>query len=253
MTFDRDNPTSWASRELHDKPLGFSVRAFQKKIDKILGLTENGLPVCRLVWAPDISKTYSKFYCNWTAMGFGTETELRAKYRYATIKIPGTADLFIDIPPPRWIIEEHNSYGQAAESWEAARWNKAGKEVRPPCPLEGYYSELFTISDHDDECCAKNKSVVCWGRYRLPAQQDLDRLQMAKNLRDKDAFINPNAPLSAETLALINLQSQGTRDRNEALKDQKITEFIEENALELIEKFTGQKNTKFSKEKGISV
>lgn len=238
--FNRDDPTTWATTELHQQPLGFNVSAFQKKIDKILGLTENGMPVARLVWAPDIQNTYSKFYCEWDGL-FGTATELRAKYRYATLKIPGTLDTYIDIPPPRWIIEEHNSHGQMSASWEQARWNKAGKEVRPPMPLEGYYSELFTIADHNETCCEEAEKMVCWGKYRLPAQEDLDRLQMAKTLRDRDAFVDPTTPLSDETLALIKLDTRNRLEKHNADKDALIDEFIDEHAPALIEKFTGQK------------
>lgn len=235
--FDVNEPRSWANVSVHTPP-EFDIAKFQKQINKILGLTENGLPVCRLVWAADIKKTYIKKYCKWEGL-LGVETELHAKYRFARIKIPNTTDTYIDIPPPRWIIEEHNSYGQGAASSEKARWDKFGKELIPPPALEGYYSELFTIAEHTETCC--NDKLVCWGTYRLPSQKDLNRLQRAKNLRDKDMFIDPTRPLSPDTLALIGRDTENKIQHHQELKDAQLAEFVDEHAAELIEKFTGQK------------
>lgn len=248
MTYDKNSETTWACREVHTPPV-FDVKAFQSRINKILPPTPEGYPVVRLVWGASIKDTYEPYYCNWSMItGHGTETELRAKYRYATIKIPNTTDTFIDVPVPRWILEERNSFGQQGASFEAARFNKEGKEVRPPMPKEGYYTELATIAWHDGDCCAESEKtkVVCWGKYREPSQSDLDRLRRAVYLREQDAYIDPDKPLSAETLALIGLQTADKIQKKQEDADKALDGFIDEYAKE----YFGKKPKEFSLIKG---
>lgn len=250
VIFDKDKPDSWASPELYSSP-DFDLVGYQKKIDDIMGLSATNLPIVRLVWAADRKKCYSKFYVEWDAAGFGIKTELRAKYLYASIKIPGTADI-IDIPPPRWIFEQFHHPGQYLASWEAARFVD-GKEQRPAPPPNGYYSDLHVIATHKhDECCAdaKEKKVICWGRYRAPDEKDLDMLRAAKKARDADPFIDPSKPLDEKAQARIEEEVAVKKEEFEAARDAKLKDFVDEHAVELLEAcgvpVSGRARTSFS-------
>lgn len=248
---DYNNPSTWADPKLHASP-SFDVETFQKKIDDIFGLSETGLPIVRLVWAPDIQRCYHKFYTSWIGLQ-GAGSELRARYKYSTVQIPGTPDI-IDIPPPRWMLEEFNHPGQANASWEAARWAKDGRELRPPPPAEGHFTHLITIALHNKKkCCkfAKRDKVVCWGRYRQPDEKDLETLRMAKARRDADIAIDVTKPLTERDQTRIALETSSKIAEQEAATQKKIKEFVDENALELIGLVVpgariSEKNKKFS-------
>lgn len=248
---DYNNPVTWATVDLYKEPDGFNAQEFQEKINKIFGLTDSGLPLVRLVWAPDRQKCYSKFYTKWAASGFGIETELRAKYRWATIQIPNSADE-IDIPPPRWIIEDYEHPARYMASWEQTRFDPQGRERRPAPPPWGYYCHLYTIAKHNETCCAtaKKSHVVCWGEYREPDERDIAELRRAKHLRDKDVEIPLDQPLSEETLALLKQNTVNEQKRLKAAKEERIREIVDENALEMIAAVTGadlsDKTAKFS-------
>lgn len=248
MTLDLNKPDTWADSAIHSPP-AIHLK-FQARIDKIFGLAENAMPIVRLVWAPDIQQCYSKFYTSWNEFKQGVDTELRAKYKYATVAIPGSPDI-IDIPPPRWILEQREEPGQYAQAWEAARYDNEGRERRPPPPTTGYYSHLMTIATHDSVCCKNTpKQVVCWGKYREPDTKDLEILKRAKYLRDQDKEIDVHKPLTVETLAAVGKKTRDEQVEREMKIAEKTAEFVEDNALELIQMFTGQrlseKTKKFS-------
>lgn len=239
--FDFDKPETWADRQIYSYP-DFDVTGFQVRLNDIFGLSETNLPIVRLVWPGDIKKCYSKFYVSWNGL-WGNKSELRAKYLYASIKIPGTPDI-IDIPPARWILEQYNHPGQYMASWEATRFDKkTGRELRPAPPPNGYYSHLWTIARHDEQCCkaASENMKVCWGSYRLPDDHDLEMLKSAKQARDRDRKIDPTKPLDEKTLEQIKRETEERIAKTDAIVEQHLKEFIDENALEMIEFFTGVK------------
>lgn len=240
-SLDFDKPESWGNPLIYSYP-DFDVAGFQKKLDDLFGKSDTGLPIVRLVWPGDIKKCYSKFYVAWNAAGFGIKSELRAKYRYASIQIPGTPDI-IDVPPPRWIIEQFEHPGQYMASWEAARFNKEGREIRPAPPPNGYYSHLFTIATHDDACCKKAKEdyKVCWGSYRFPDDKDIEMLACAKQRRDADREIDTTKPLDAATLAALDKETEDRIAANEEKNEKILREFVDENAYELLEYVLGRK------------
>ena len=256
MTFSLNNAATWGTKEVHQPPSSFNVAAFQAKLDKIFGLAPNGMPIVRLVWAGDIAKCYSRFYTEWTNAGFGTESELRAKYRYATIKIPGTTD-YIDIPPPRWIIEDREDASRYASIWQQTRWQN-GKEMRPPPPLDGYYCHLMTIAKHDASCCnqAKEDRVVCWGQYRKPDARDLAMLNKARQARDADVHIPLDRPLSEQTMELVGRDANNRALKRAEYADDQMKQMVDDNALELISQATGidlsDKTKKFSIPSGMT-
>lgn len=260
---DYNKPHTWINPALHTPPSEVDIAAFQRDINKIFPLTTEGFADVRLVWAPSIETCYSRRYSDWSKISnLGTASDLRARYKYAEIKLD-SGELF-DIPPPRWIVEERNSLGQVGESWEQTRFAKDGREMFPPLPAYGYYSELFKINSHDDQCCKSTpKELVCWGKYREPGKVDIDRLKRAKFLRDKDVEINLNAPLNDKVLASAAREANARIALKKLQIDERVKEFVDENALELIEHFTGiklsEKTKKFSipkhfkKENGIIV
>jgi hypothetical protein len=237
--FDFDKPETWASEEIYHYP-DFNKESFQGLLDDLFGLSETGLPNVRLVWPGDIKKCYSKFYTTWTSSGFGVDTELRAKYKYASIQIPGTSDT-IDIPPARWILEQFNHPGQYLASWEATRFDKEGREVRPAPPPHGYYSHLWTIARHNEQCCkeAIENKKVCWGNYRLPDDHDIKMLKEAKRARDADREIDTTKPLDDLTLKQIEREVVDLGEKNDKRNAALLDEFVDEHAYELIEYFIG--------------
>lgn len=262
MSFDLNKPGTWGRAAIHSPPT-FDAIKFQAQIDRIFGLAQNGYPIVRLVWPGDIKQCYSKFYTDWSSSGLGINSELRAKYKYATVMIPGTPDI-IDIPPPRWIIEQREEPGQYMAAWEAARFDNQGRERRPPPPTTGYYSHLMTVARHTSTCCKNTPAkMVCWGDYRAPDNKDIETLKQAKYLRDQDKEIDTTKPLPVETLDILGKETRDKQTKREMEIAAKTAEFVEEHAVELIALFTGQslseKTKKFSlptnykKENGIII
>lgn len=250
--FNNNKPDTWGCAEVYQPP-PFPVSAFQKKLDAIFPPTIKGQPRVRLVWAGDIQRCYSKFGAEWSKItGHATKWDLRAKYRYAELKIDGE---FLDVPPPRWILEQREEPGQYLQSWEAGRWNKDGQEVRPPAPLDGYYSHLWTIARHSETCCKDTpKGLVCWGKYREPDDRDIEVLKRAKYYRDKDEAFSLENPVPDKILASAAKTANEKALRKQTEADEELKEYIDDNALELIEMFTGikcsEKTKKFSIPKG---
>lgn len=239
-TFDPNTPDTWCSAEVYSPPPSFDAEGYQARLNKIAGLSENGHPIVRVVWAGDRKKCYSKFYVTWyeagPKKGLGLSSELRAKYKYASLLVPGTSDV-IDVPPPRWVFEQYEHPGQYMESWEQARFVE-GREVRPAPPPNGYYSWLMNIADHGDgSCCkeARKNKVVCWGTYRDPNEEDLEVIRKAIFLREKDRFIDTTKPLDETTLDILGKETTRIEEWKENLAKQEISDFVEENALELLE------------------
>jgi hypothetical protein len=257
MAIDFNDPVTWCSGDVYKAP-SFNARAYQRKLDKIAG-TRRGRPVVRLIWAGD-KNCFSKFYDDWDDHGLGIHSEIRAKYKYAVIRVPGTADSF-DVPPPRWIFEERHEPEQYAASWEQARWvyvtkgdgteDKRRVERRPPPPNE-YYDHLWTVAKHDDYCCqtAQMNKKVCWGLYRQPDERDLDVIRRAIQDRDKDAEQSPYEQLNEKSLAAADKDASDFVSKTKEERKQKTKEFVDDNALALISMFTGadlsDKTKKFS-------
>lgn len=209
-----DDPRNWGSPGIWHAPT-FNAAKFQKRLNRIVG-TSDGKPIVRLVWAWD-HRTRDFYFCDWDSFGRGTKAEFRYKYRFTTLNL-GDGDT-MDIPPPRWILEQRYEPGQYAPSWEAGRWMtktlgwdkklkadiKKRFELRPQAPPDGWYGFLRCISDHDaDELCctrARQRGGTCWGYYREPSRLDLDLVQDAVRRRNADPYKwSPHEPLPPEAL-----------------------------------------------------
>lgn len=204
-----DNPAKWGSAGIWHPPT-FNVQKFQKKLDRICG-TANGKPIVRLVWAWD-ARTKDFYYTKWDSFGRGTAAEFRFKYRFLTVPLGEGESM--DIPPPRWILEQRYEPGQYGPVWEQSRWqtrNVYGEErrfeLRPEAPPDGWYGFLHCIAIHepDQSCCLralKDRGATCWGIYREPSQVDLDLIAGAVQRRNADPQKwSPHQPLPPEAIA----------------------------------------------------
>jgi len=239
-SFDLNDPSTWACKQVYQSPI-YDVSKFQTLINNVIGLNEFNEPIVRLVWAGSLNDCYSKYYTEWDEFGHGTQGELRARYKYMSVLIPGTSDI-MDIPPPRWVLEEFHHPGQWLHAAAVTNF-KEGKEIRELPETTGYYDHLCTIASHTEACCAdaKDKKVVCWGKYRKPAQKDIDRLKRAIYYRNKDAKIDPTKPLDAIAMANIARETEQRKKRIEEMSDNEMRDFVDENAIPLLEAMTGRK------------
>jgi hypothetical protein len=118
-----NNPSRWADAGIWKAP-SFGAQQYQKKIDRIIGLSPSGHSIVKLVWAWDARKWEN---LEWDFAGQATAGEWRQKYRALTIDIGN--DDYVDIAPPRWILEERFEPEQIAQSWELTRYRM--KVVEP--------------------------------------------------------------------------------------------------------------------------
>lgn len=113
-----DDPAKFASAGIYKQP-DFDIPAYQKKIDAIVGLSPSGDSIVRLVWAWDAKKWENT---EWDSFGVAVAGEWRQKYRALSVDIGG--DDYVDISPPRWILEERFEPESIAQSWELTRYRK---------------------------------------------------------------------------------------------------------------------------------
>lgn len=113
-----NDKTRWAEAGIWKTPL-FDVKSYQKRIDQIVGLSPSGHSVVSLVWAWDAHRWENT---EWDAFGNATKGEWRQKYRALSVEIGG--DDYVDIAPPRWILEERFEPEAIAQSWELTRYQK---------------------------------------------------------------------------------------------------------------------------------
>lgn len=115
----------WADAGIFKPPL-FGIHLFQRRIDKIVGLGPSGHSIVRLSWAWDCRKWENTA---WDSFGNATGGEWRQKYRALTIDI-GNGD-YVDIAPPRWVLEERYEPQAIAQSWELTRYRRKVVESVP--------------------------------------------------------------------------------------------------------------------------
>ena len=243
MQIDYNDPATWGQKAIYQPP-SFPVADFQKKIDKICGTAPSGEPMVRLVWAAS-KECFTKFFNVWDSFGFGVFSELRAKYRYATIEINAVDK--IDVPPPRWMLEDRVDPVQYAATYEQTRWVWNQDEQRqveraPKIDLtKGYYAPLLTVARHG-VCCktAKANGVVCWGEYKQPTETELKILARAVERRDAAAKQqSPFEALSNETLEQADKEIGDAQAAIKADRRQKMSDAIDDNPLKFLSYFTG--------------
>lgn len=122
---DYNDQSHWADAGIF-KPPAFDVQAYQKRINKIVGLSPSGQPVVQLKWAWDCRKWENT---EWDDFGNAKAGEWRQKYRALTIEIGN--DDYVDISPPRFLLEERYEPEALAESWELTRYRLKVVEPMP--------------------------------------------------------------------------------------------------------------------------
>lgn len=219
---------------------GFAHADYQRKINKVMGVTPSGQSIVRLLWAWDCKK---RLPCRWDDFGNAVEWEDRQKYCALTLPVPDSDDT-TDISPPRWVLEERFEPGQYETAWEASRrlhdpvhcpkcQNRLVSiesesvscveiDIAGPAPRDGWYNALpyvGIVAEHDRKrrCCKRKwreDRQPCWGRYRVPDNRDLQALEKAIGLRQRDAEVNPHealSPAALEQARVWGLQEMSTR------------------------------------------
>src|SRR5262245_46095333 len=119
----------WADAGIWKAP-SFGAQQYQKKIDQIIGLSPSGAPIVKLSWAWDVRKWENT---EWDGFGQATAGEWRQKYRALSVDIGGGD--YVDISPPRWILEERYEPEAIAVSWALTRYRPVVTGTPPAmCP-----------------------------------------------------------------------------------------------------------------------
>src|ERR1043165_7295501 len=93
-------PARWSDAGIYKAPL-FNCHSWQRKCDQIVGISPSGHSIVQLKWAWDCRKWENT---EWDSFGNATKGEWRQKYRALTVDIGN--DDYVDIAPPRWVLEE---------------------------------------------------------------------------------------------------------------------------------------------------
>ena len=152
----------WASAGIFKRP-EFDVAGYQKRIDRVVGLSPSGQSIVRLMWAWDVRKWENTA---WDEFGVATAGEWRQTYRALSIGIGN--DDYVDISPPRWILEERFEPEQIAHSWELTRYRRVTTEPAPPmcrfCKRFGMWVPLENVPTAwlDVSKCKDDKMWFDW-------------------------------------------------------------------------------------------
>jgi hypothetical protein len=220
-----DSERLWTSPGIWHPPENFDAAAYQRKLNEICGLSGDGQPVIRVQWAWAARK-WTNY--EWDEFGNATKGEWRQKYRCLTVELPN--DEYVDISPPRWVLEERFEPGQYERSWESSRYvhdaafcrrcrnmgiglyetstTCTRRDVWGPAPRDGWYNllpHIGMVAEHERglRCCArlwKSNKEICYGRYKVPDGLELRILREARRNRDRDAEANPHEEMSVAAL-----------------------------------------------------
>lgn len=188
---DLNDPLTWC--EYVPPPSDVRIKSFQKKLDRIAGVSSAGLSVLKLVWGWESQE--------WKAGSW------RLRYVFHTVALP-SGDV-VDLAAPRWFLEELVEPIQYREEWERNRYTVDEDSVEivdilGPPPPSGWYVPATLIAEHDEtrQCCDMlwESRRRCWGRYRAPSDDTLEMVAEAVRLREQAKMFNrPDEPLSRES------------------------------------------------------
>lgn len=225
-TWDENLMSPWSAERMKD---------FQARINRIAGLAFNGKPNVRIIWpghpvppiitvdkepdavlGPEEEKTmhwvknregkyvkrgrYHLFTQEYELQGFNRETG-----------VPFVQHMDIDIAVRRFIVEQ---YHLPAEQ---------GFNYKPGTKGQGFYSHLWSVAQHFDDCCGgleANNGHLCLGLYREPSDCDLDELAMRVKLRDAEEF----GHMAGEKASFeeMMLEARQSRDTTEAANQRRL-------------------------------
>lgn len=160
-----NSPDRWAAAGIYKAPL-FDAPSFQKRIDKICGLSPSGHSIVRLIWAWDARRWENT---EWDEFGNATAGEWRQKYRALTVNIDNND--YVDIAPPRWLLEERYEPVQLESSWEATRYRREVVEDAPLLCRHCHLTKWISVEMSDGPLLT---CVYCRGWIELrTVQQDV--------------------------------------------------------------------------------
>lgn len=224
----RDHPSNWESR-FYSLPLGFGpdqVRAYQKRINEITGLSHGGHPILRLDWGGNTSET---IFIDWDEFGNPTKTQDVPKYHFERINPKtGFSDM---IPIKRWIISERGEPEQyRADVDDDLKFEEDGvKKLRREKPRDGYYRPLIIIGDHSK--CPANCSdrKMCYGDYADPSDAYLDWIRNAVAWLEKERDLDPRKELDPEkTAQTVSRINKAARELASAKKQAYVDDFAKD-------------------------
>lgn len=196
----------------HMKPF-FNADAFQERINSRVGLNKDGKAIIRLVWAQDVTdRAFGQVIPRyWIRRRKVAEAD--GKYQYWTV--------------PRWVLEKRMEPETYMAAWEQSRYSMQDEYGKPidkgDAPLE-YYVYANLIAEHEaldssewPACCTRafyTDRSRCWGKYRQPADSDLQLISQAVRQMEADKYRDPYRPLTAVELAEIETMAGMQAERN---------------------------------------
>jgi len=194
------------------------IKAFQSALNFLLGEDiQTGRPWIRCIWAQSQEfDEWGPIAKDWDDYGNGGYGEWRARYLYSSEQtfttftdpisgLIGRREVWLDIPPPRFVLERLIPPDVACLSWDTPvnqdAWihraltgeyiDQNGDRYNPRKPHGGYYVPLELdypgrisggmIADHTSHCCdaAKLTDSICYGAYAEPGAEHLAILEAA--------------------------------------------------------------------------
>lgn len=220
-----NDPSHWDDNQV---PPFFDVEGFQKRIDKIIGLSRDGHPIIKLMWAPQVWSPW------WNDPDYWVSYTKEHGYIYAQ----------------RWVFLQRMEPGSYALAW-----SQTHPETEPPPPE--YYAFFSLAAEHDKEiiegepaCCfnewqkrdnaGRRMYLRCWGIGRDPNESDLDRIRVAVKYRESQPWHNPHVPLSQEEMWRIRLRGM-TVEKEKKLASYAIMDDIVEHVANSVMGPTGKR------------
>lgn len=219
-TWDENLMSPWGASRLSD---------FQARINRIAGFAFNGKPNVRIIWPghpigpiitlnkePDsVLGTEEERTMHWVKTRDGRFVK-RGRYHLFTQEyelqgfnretgMPFVQHMDIDIAVRRFIVEQ---YHLPAEQ---------GFNYKPGTKGQGFYSHLWTVAKHFDDCCGgreADKGHLCLGLYREPGDADLNEL--AARIAARDAETAGHMPGDQVAFDEMLLEARESRDQVEA-------------------------------------
>lgn len=207
---------------------------WQKQIDRIVGKNRAGKSIVQLTWMPEVNTIV-----------------VNERVKRYWVKRFKDGDSWVYVSPPRWCLERRLEKSAYYDAHQATRWQRnesTGEITDLGAPPDEFFifDDGSLIADHDTfqglsgepKCCDTawegdvkydlqgyamvekrvNQHRRCWGYYRDPDQRDLDRVAQAVRTMEANKYFNPELPLSAEQLALIEFEANMQTQRVEQEK-----------------------------------
>jgi len=156
----RNHPNPWNRRQM---------RAYQKRLDAVAGVTPTGASRVRLIWAADPADGMQIFGG-------------RRRFKYFVGET---------IALQRFVLEQLHEPAEYKPGWEQGRyaWGAHGRiDLKGDPPPNGLYTHLHTVAEHDHRCCGGSGLIhghqACYGFFGFPDENELEMVRMAISLRD---------------------------------------------------------------------